>query len=162
MVERCYNPKSKDYSNYGGRPPEKGPPVYIADIWYTPGIPGNPGVVAFYNWSISHGYKDGLSINRLDVNGPYSPDNCNWITMAEQSNNKRTSKYINDGYEKLTYASFERKYNLPQSFVSKHLATIYNKDQIVHYAKYKEWIKKDKDGIWRDADGNQRLLRSYN
>jgi hypothetical protein len=46
---------------------------------------------AFYDWSMSHGYTDSLTIDRIDVNGNYEPANCRWITYKEQNMNKRNS-----------------------------------------------------------------------
>ena len=46
---------------------------------------------SFYNWAVNNGYKKGLSIERIDVNGNYEPNNCKWIERGEQSKNRRTS-----------------------------------------------------------------------
>ena len=50
--------------------------------------------LTFYNWSMSHGWKKGLTIDRIDYNGNYEPDNCRWITQKEQCRNKRTNNNI--------------------------------------------------------------------
>lgn len=49
---------------------------------------------AFYDWSISHGYTDELTIDRIDNNKNYTPDNCRWSTVAEQNRNKRNVRFI--------------------------------------------------------------------
>ena len=46
---------------------------------------------SFYNWAVNNGYKKGLSIERINVNGNYEPNNCKWIERSEQSKNRRTS-----------------------------------------------------------------------
>ena len=46
----------------------------------------------FHNWAINNGYEEGLTLDRIDVNGDYSPDNCRWVTMAVQGNNRRARK----------------------------------------------------------------------
>lgn len=83
IKRRCYNKNSKDYKYYGGRG------IAVCDEWKN-------DFMAFYNWSIDNGYKEGLSIDRIDVNVNYCPENCRWITMKEQANNKTNTIYTDD------------------------------------------------------------------
>lgn len=79
---RCYNNKCESYFRYGGRG------IKVCDEW-------KDDFMNFYNWAMNNGYKDDLTIDRIDVNGNYEPDNCKWIPLCEQSWNKRnTRKYI--------------------------------------------------------------------
>lgn len=48
----------------------------------------------FYDWAITNGYQDNLTIDRIDVNGNYEPSNCRWITLKEQARNKRNNVYV--------------------------------------------------------------------
>ena len=80
MKSRCYNPKNKNYNHYG----ERG--VKICQEWQE--------FEAFESWALLHGYQDGLTIERKDVNDGYSPENCCWVTLAEQQKNKRTNRLI--------------------------------------------------------------------
>lgn len=80
MKQRCYNENEAAYKNYGGRG------IIIGDDWM-----GDDGFEHFYDWSMSRGYSDDLTIDRIDVNGNYEPDNCRWATSPEQSRNKRTN-----------------------------------------------------------------------
>lgn len=72
MKDRCANPHNKEYYRYGGRG------IAVCDEWV-----GN--YPAFRSWALLHGYSDGLSIDRIDNDGNYSPDNCQWLTVSENS-----------------------------------------------------------------------------
>lgn len=76
MKKRCFNVKNKAYKNYGGRG------ITICNEWL-----GANGFVNFYKWAISNGYRDNLTIDRIDVNGDYKPNNCRWVTMEIQHKN---------------------------------------------------------------------------
>lgn len=81
MEYRCYNPKSDEYQYYG----ERG--IRLCDEW-------DNDFSKFYDWAINNGYKDNLTIDRVDVNGNYEPDNCRWTTMKVQENNKRNNRVL--------------------------------------------------------------------
>ena len=80
MKQRCYNSKDKHYKYYGGRG------VTVCDEWRN-------DFQAFYDWSITNGYKDNLTIDRIDVDGNYEPNNCRWVTTEQQARNRRFCKY---------------------------------------------------------------------
>ena len=90
IKQRCHNPNHIHYKHYGGRG------VNICNEWlafdYNTNV--NIGFINFYNWSIEAGYHEGLTIDRIDVNGNYEPNNCRWITQDAQSKNKRSNVYI--------------------------------------------------------------------
>lgn len=68
--------------------------------------------MSFYDWALLHGYKEDLSIDRVDVNGPYAPGNCRWATAKEQSNNLRTNRrYTIDGTTK-TLKQWSEEYHI--------------------------------------------------
>lgn len=81
MKDRCLNKNNPAYKWYG----ERG--ICICQEWLD-------DFVNFYNWSMSNGYKEGLSIDRIDVNGNYEPSNCRWIPLKEQPLNTRTTKFL--------------------------------------------------------------------
>lgn len=81
MKHRVLNKKDKRYHDYGGRG------ILICDEWKN-------NFLSFYNWAMKNGYKDNLTIDRIDVNGNYEPSNCRWATPLIQANNQRRNHYI--------------------------------------------------------------------
>ena len=78
IKQRCYNENNKQYKNYG----ERG--IKVCDEWIN-------NFEAFYDWSINNGYKEGLQIDRIDVNGNYEPNNCRWVDRYINNNNRRNN-----------------------------------------------------------------------
>lgn len=78
---RCFNKNIANYKNYGGRG------ITICKEWKS-------DFKKFYNWAIKNGYSDNLSIDRIDVNGNYCPENCRWATSKEQARNTRKNHTI--------------------------------------------------------------------
>lgn len=154
MIDRCYNKNNVNYNNYGNKN------VKVCDEWYTP-WDSSIGFMNFYKWAMENGYHDGLTIERNDPFGDYCPENCSLIPMKEQVKNKRDTHRIWDGEEYLTHRDLERKYKLPRNFVKIRLSCGDIYDQIIHFAKHREWITKDKNGIWRNKEGWQRILKHY-
>lgn len=77
----------KDYHNYGARG------IRMCKEW-------DESYEAFYKWSMSHGYKPGLTIDRISNNRGYNPGNCKWVSRRTQANNRRTNTHVKiDGVE---------------------------------------------------------------
>lgn len=95
MKDRCSNENNQAYINYGGRG------IKVCSEWLH-------DFQAFYDWAVSHGYADNLTLDRKDVNGNYCPENCQWITKKEQQSNKRTNRYIEYNGETKTIAEWAR------------------------------------------------------
>lgn len=115
MRDRCLNERCHAYKDYGGRG------ITICEEWL-----GLDGYRIFYDWATSNGYKEGLSIDRIDNDGNYTPTNCQWITLSEnlakankinfrrKSNNGKYYGYdpSNNYFEFDNAAEFARQYNL--------------------------------------------------
>lgn len=78
---RCYDKNNPCFCDYGGRG------ITVCDEWLH-------DFVVFRDWAMSHGYRDTLSLDRIDNNSGYRPDNCRWATWEEQASNKRTGKEL--------------------------------------------------------------------
>ena len=96
MIRRCYNPKTDRYPNYGGRG------IIVCKEWLN-----NPR--SFYEWSINNGFKEDLTIDRIDNDGNYEPSNCRWATQEEQANNKQASRRITYNGETKTQAQWAKE-----------------------------------------------------
>jgi hypothetical protein len=81
MKQRCYNVKNTGYSAYGGRG------IAVCDEWRS-------GFVPFRDWAMAHGYADNLSLDRINNDGDYTPDNCRWSTEHEQKRNRQQTHMI--------------------------------------------------------------------
>lgn len=87
MKDRCTDSSDKGYPNYGGRG------IKICDEWLN-------SFQVFEDWAYENGYREYLTIDRIENNGNYEPTNCRWVTMQVQNNNKRR-RSKNDGKQPL-------------------------------------------------------------
>lgn len=100
MIRRCYKENEQSYKNYGARG------IKVCNKW-------KKDYKEFYNWAMQNGYKEGLSIERINNNRNYEPNNCKWATSKEQSYNTRRNQYIEYNSEKITITEACKKTKIP-------------------------------------------------
>ena len=124
MKERCNNQNNKNYNKYGGRG------ISISKDWLV-------DFMSFYNWSMSNGYEDILTLDRIDNNGNYEPSNCRWVNRKIQANNRSNNKYVVYEGCKYTYSEFESKFNIPQKNLQKLIKSNSIEDILKMYTYFK-------------------------
>lgn len=118
MKERCYNPKNERYERYGGRG------IIVCDQWLD-------DFMNFYNWAEKNGYKETLSIDRINNDGNYKPSNCRWATDSEQANNRNNNVIINYKGKEYTRAELSRFLNIDYELIRRRLGSGYSVGDIV-------------------------------
>lgn len=109
MLSRCYNKNVTKYKSYG----ERG--VGVCDSWHN--------FESFYQWAIATGYDEDAeygicTLDRIDVNGDYSPENCRWATAKEQANNTRFNRFLEFDGEKNTISQWSDIVGIKASVIS--------------------------------------------
>lgn len=104
MKQRCYNPNTRSYKDYGA----KG--ITICDEWLNEPI-------LFYRWAYDNGYSKGMSIERKDISEGYTPSNCTFIPKGEQAKNRSISHMITMDGETKCLADWCRQYHINASTV---------------------------------------------
>lgn len=103
MIKRCYNKRCLSFKNYGARG------ITVCEEWKS--------FEPFYKWAVENGYADDLTIDRIDVNGNYEPSNCRWATKKEQSNNKRSTHYLDYNGKTLTVSDLSKSTGIQKSTI---------------------------------------------
>lgn len=108
MRDRCNRPNATQYKDYGGRG------IKVCEEW-------DKSFQAFYDWSYANGYDDNLTIDRIDNNKGYYPENCRWATYKEQMRNKRTNHIITYKNQSQCISQWCEELNLSYSAVTGRL-----------------------------------------
>lgn len=111
MRERCYNTNTR-YKPWHGRG------IKVCAAW--------DDYAVFEQWALSNGYAIGLTIDRIDVNGDYTPDNCRWVTVQQQSWNKTVTRYFEYRGERKCLAEWAKIYGINKP-------TLYNRVYNLHW-----------------------------
>lgn len=104
MLKRCRQKTTNGYERYGGRG------IGVCDEWK-----GAHGFEHFRDWAQANGYSENLTLDRIDVNGNYRPDNCKWSTPEEQCNNRRNNVWLEYCGERHTLSQWARILNIPKA-----------------------------------------------
>lgn len=106
MKARCYNERNHNFKNYGGRG------IEVCDYWRT----------SFEHFLADMGLKpEGMTLERINNNGGYQPDNCRWATRAEQRLNQRTCRYIEFNGARKTQREFAKEYGMSEATLGQRL-----------------------------------------
>lgn len=122
---RCYKKSNAEYHNYG----ERG--IVMCEDWKN-------NRNSFYNWCLNHGYKDGLQIDRIDVDGDYEPNNCRFITPKENSRNRRNNRIIYHNGVKYVFSEFCEKFNISnrRSALYRYMKKGFTSDELIEWGGY--------------------------
>ena len=118
MKDRCYNEKDLAYHNYGARG------IYIGEEWLLDRS-------SFFTWAFNNGYTVGLEIDRIDNNGPYSPENCRWVTCKQNSRNKRNNHFLTFEGKIQTIAEWADEMELKYSTVAARIRRGYSIEKVL-------------------------------
>lgn len=105
ILSRCYDKRDKSYERYGGRG------IKVCKEW-------RDSFESFVSWSMSSGYNDKLTIDRINNNGNYEPKNCKWSDDKEQARNRRSNSMIKLNGELMTLVELSEKMNIPYGTAS--------------------------------------------
>lgn len=95
MCQRCEYQRHERYADYGGRG------ITVCREW-------RDSFSVFRGWALANGYRDDLTIDRIEANGNYEPGNCRWVTRADQNRNKRDSRLVTYNGETRTIKEWSR------------------------------------------------------
>lgn len=119
MLDRCNNPKRDNYEHYG----DKG--VRVCSAW--------GDYETFKAWALSNGYRDNLSIDRIDSAGNYEPNNCRWVTQKEQMQNISSNRHISYMDKQYTVSQFADLLSVPTYTIRNHLRAGWTPERMVKY-----------------------------
>lgn len=110
MKSRCNNPNTVAYADYGGRG------IKVCTEWAN-------SFETFMKWSFENGYRETLSIDRIDNNGNYDPYNCRWVDCAAQANNRRSNRKFTYNGETHNINEWAKLYDIPYKKLHQRLSS---------------------------------------
>lgn len=131
MKNRCYNSHNIRFHLYGGRG------IVVCDEWL-----GENGSSNFIQWALNNGYEDNLTLDRIDNNKGYSPENCRWATRKEQSNNLRTNRrFVLNGKE-YTLSQIADMYNINYDLLHSRIRNNWDIEKAIITPNLNNWRKR--------------------
>jgi len=124
VKERCYVPTIKAYKNYGGRG------IVVCDEWLN-------SFTIFYEWSIANGYSIELTLDRIDNNGNYCPENCKWTTLSEQQKNRRDTVFLTYKGKTMILKDWAIRLGVLPSTITGRIRRGLSEDKIFHVGRLK-------------------------
>ena len=108
MLYRCENPKSSNYKHYGGRG------IGVCEEWHD--------LKTFAEWSYQNGFDEATAdrnfqLDRIDTNADYCPDNCRWVDVRTQQNNKTSTVFLDVDGKRDTLANWARAYGIDPEII---------------------------------------------
>ena len=121
MKKRCNNPNASEYNNYGGRG------ICVCEDW-------SNNFQNFYDWAVNNGWSKELTIDRIDTNGNYCPENCRWSTIEVQMNNMTKNHYIEYNENTYTLSTLAKYLDISYNIVRYRLSHCrWNVEQLINY-----------------------------
>lgn len=112
MKARCYRENNKNYKGYGGRG------ITVCDSWKL-------SFENFRDWALKNGYEDYLEIDRINVNGSYSPENCRWADRVTQTNNTRRNRFLEYNGAVRTMSEWSKQIGIPYTTLRARINTLH-------------------------------------
>ena len=133
MIKRCTRTYHKSYNLYGGRG------IQVCSEWLH-----NPK--SFIDWALSNGYQKGLTLDRIDVNGPYCPKNCRWATAKQQGRNRRTNRLFLYKGKLCCLVELAELAGIPYALAKNRVRLGWDIDRVLNEPLHKEFSNKRRKG----------------
>ena len=122
MMERCYREKANNYQYYGGRG------ITVCSEWHD--------IQNFQIWAEKSGYEKGMSLDRIDTDGDYCPENCRWATKKQQANNRRNTIYLERDGIKHTITEWAEILGIKRSTLNNRICRGWNAEKALARRNY--------------------------
>lgn len=119
IIDRCYNENNADYKHYGARG------IIVCVEWKN-------DFMEFYRWSLANGYQEKLTIDRIDTNSGYFPENCRWVSMDVQANNRRNNKLFTLNGKTQTLAQWSKETGVKYGDIQNRLNYGYSFEEAIN------------------------------